>query len=186
MNGTSQAALGRAIGVSRHRIGRVERGKAATPSLKYLSRHAALLGLRVSVKLYPIGGAIRDAAQAKYIEKFLARIGHSWRVSLEATLPMPGDLRAIDVLLDGVIVIAVEVITKLADLQAQLRAAQLKQRDIGAARLVIVVAGTHANRSALADARAILGTSFDLDTRRILAVLADGKDPGRDAIVVLD
>jgi len=145
-----------------------------------------VLGLRASVKLYPIGGAIRDVAQARYIEKFVGRIGRAWRIRLEATLPIAGDLRAIDVLLEGPIVIAVEVTTRLTDLQAQLRAAQLKARDVGADRLVIVVAGSHANRRALADARSILAANFDLDTRRTLAALADGKDPGRDAIVVLD
>jgi hypothetical protein len=113
-------------------------------------------------------------------------VGAAWRVVLEATIPLPGDLRAVDVLLEGPCRICVEVITRLSDLQAQIRAAQLKQRDIGATRLIIVVAGTHGNRRVLDEARATLVASFDLDTRRTLATLAEGRDPGRDAIVVLD
>ena len=157
-----------------------------TLNLGYLSRHSAAVGLRLSVKLYPVGGGLRDAAQARHIANFLARIGKAWRVVLEATIPLPGDLRAVDVLLDGPCRICVEVITRLHDLQAQIRAAQLKQRDIRATRLIIVVAGTHANRRALEDLRGTLVATFDLDTRRTLAQLANGRDPGRDAIVVLD
>ena len=77
------------------------------------------------------------------------------------------------------------MITRLADLQAQVRAAQLKARDIGATRLVIVATGTHANRRALADARPSLVQSFELDTRAVVAALAAGRDPGRDAFILL-
>jgi hypothetical protein len=144
-----------------------------------------VLGLKASIKLYPLGGGLRDAAQARYVAHFVARIGNAWRIRLEAPLPMPGDLRAIDVLLEGSVRIAVEVVTRLSDLQATLRAAQLKRHDVGADRLVIVVAATHANRRALAEARASLVATFDLDTQRTMAKLAAGQDPGRDAIVLL-
>jgi hypothetical protein len=100
-------------------------------------------------------------------------------------MPIRGDLRAIDVHLgsaDGTV--AVEVITRLADLQAQLRAAQLKARDARAARLVIVVAGTFANRRAVADARATIVHSYDLDARHVLADLAAGRIPPRDALIL--
>jgi len=184
--GLSQEDVARALGVSRHRVGRVERHQVRSATVEYICRHAAAVGLRPSVKLYPIGGALRDAAQVRYIALFVERIRHAWRVRLDVAIPMPGDLRGIDVLLEGTCTIAVEVITRLRDLQAQLRAAQLKQRDIGATRLILVVAGTRANRRALADARGALLATFDLDTRRTMAALAAGLDPGRDAIVVLD
>ena len=66
-----------------------------------------------------------------------------------------------------------------------MRAAQLKARDIRATRLVIVVAGTHANREALRAVRSTLVNSFELDARRVLNELAAGRDPGRDAIIAL-
>jgi hypothetical protein len=94
-------------------------------------------------------------------------------------------LRAIDVVLRGPCVIAVEIVTRLADIQAVVRSARVKQRDFGAGRLIIVVAGTHANRRALAVARPTLGSSFEMDSQRVLALLRGGTDPGRDAIVVL-
>lgn len=177
--------LAASIGVSSSQICRRELGQT-TLTGEQLAVHAAAIGLRLSVKLWPVGGGIRDAAQARYIAAFVARVGRLWSVTLEAPLPIAGDLRAVDVLLvAGPIRIAVEVITRLADLQAQIRAAQLKAREVGATRLVIVVAGTHANRLTLADARGTLTGAFDLDTRRVMADLASGRDTGRDAVVVL-
>ena len=184
--GLTQAEVGRALAVNRSHVSRVERGRAAGMTVERLTRHAAVLGLRTSVKFYPAGAPLRDAAQARYIARFIARIGHAWRVRLDVPIPLRGDLRGIDILLQGSCVIAVEVVTRLRDLQALLRAAQLKQRDVGAERLIIVIAGTAANRRVLDQARATLLGTFDLDTRRTLAKLAAGQDPGRDAVVVLD
>jgi transcriptional regulator with XRE-family HTH domain len=183
--GLSQAAIARGLSITRSQVSRIERNRIRSLNLDALARHAAMVGLRPSLKLYPVGGGLRDAAQARYIARFVERVGRGWRVRLDVPIALPGDLRAVDVLLEGACVIAVEVVTRLLDLQAVLRAAQLKQRDIGAARLIIVVAGTHANRRALAEARPTLIATFDLDTQRTLAELAAGRDPGRDAIVVL-
>jgi len=186
VNGLTQRGVGAAIRTSASEISRRELGRSRRLTGEKLAVHAAAVGLGLSVKLWPMGGAIRDAAQARLIAAFVARVGRLWKVGLEAPVPVAGDLRAVDVLLVSAAVrIAVEVITRLADLQAQVRAAQLKARDIGATRLILVIAGSHANRRALADARSTLLATFDLDTRRILADLAAGRDPGRDGIVVL-
>ena len=95
------------------------------------------------------------------------------------------DQEADILLISGHLRIVVEVITRLADAQAQIRAAQLKARDLDATRLVIVLAATHANRDALNSVRDALGRAFSLDTRGVMAALAAGRDPGRDAIVLL-
>jgi len=79
----------------------------------------------------------------------------------------------------------VEVMTRLADVQAQVRAARRKQRDLGAERLILVIGGTTANRRALTDAGAVLRDAFELDTRTTLQALAAGIDPGADGIVLL-
>lgn len=184
--GLTLRQLSAAIGVSPSEISRRERGKSRRLRGESLSIHAAAIGLRVSVKLWPVGGGIRDAAQARYIAKFVARVGRLWAVTLEAPIRAAGDLRAVDILLVGHDVrIAVEVITRVADLQAQIRAAQLKARDIGATRLILVIAATHANRNAVASARGTLAAAFDLSTRQLLADLAAGRDPGRDGIIML-
>jgi transcriptional regulator with XRE-family HTH domain len=183
--GLSQAQLAKALATQRLRISAVERRVPKAMTLDHLARHAAALGLKLSVKLYPVGEPIRDVAQVRYINQFVARVGTSWRVRLDVPMPLAGDLRAIDVVLDGACVIAVEVVTRLRDVQAVLRAGQLKQRDFGATRLILVVPGPKANRAALAAARPALIAAFDLDSQRTLRLLAAGRDPGRDAIVIL-
>jgi transcriptional regulator with XRE-family HTH domain len=184
--GVTQKRLGAMIGASQAEISRRELGRSRRLMGESLAVHAAAVGLKLSVKLWPVGGGVRDAAQTRYVAAFVARVGRPWRVVLEAPIQLAGDLRAVDVLLvRGEVRIAVEVITRLADLQAQLRAAQLKARDIDATRLILVVAATHANRRVLAAARATLVAGFDLDSRRLLADLARGRDPGRDGILLL-
>jgi transcriptional regulator with XRE-family HTH domain len=183
--GLTQREVARALGKSKSHIGRVERQQVARLAAVDLVRHAAVLGLRASIKLFPIGGAIRDAAQVRYITRFVERVGRPWRIRLDVPIPLAGDLRAVDVLMEGSCRIAVEVVTRLSDLQAMLRAAQLKQRDIAADRLIIVVAATHANRRVLAETRSALIATFDLDTQRTIAKLAAGADPGHDAIILL-
>jgi transcriptional regulator with XRE-family HTH domain len=182
----TQRRLGSVIGVSASEISRRELGGSRRLTGERLAEHGAAVGLKLSVKLWPVGGGVRDAGQAKLIGSFVARVGRPWRVTLEAPVPIAGDLRAVDALMvRGPARIAVEAITRLADLQAQLRAAQLKARDIGATRLILVVADTNANRAVLVRIRTSLVEAFDLDTRRLLADLAAGRDPGRDGIIVL-
>lgn len=185
-SGLTQAQVGAAIGVDRERVSVVERRRSRVMTVEQVTRQAAALGLRMSIKFYPVADPIRDVAQVRYIRTFLGRVGQSWRVHLDVPIPLPGDLRAIDIVLTGVCVIAVEVVTRLRDIQSTIREAQLKQRDLGAARLVIVVAATHANRRAISEARAVLGPAFDLDSQRVFRALALGEDPGRDALIVLE
>ena len=183
--GLTQRRVAAAIHSSQAEVSRRERGRVPGIGIDRLVAHGAALGMRASVKLWPVGGAIRDAAQARYVAAFVARIGRPWTVTLEAPMPIPGDLRAIDVRLrsaDGTV--AVEVITRLADLQAQLRAAQLKARDAQASRLVIVIAGTHANRRAVAGARPTIVQGYDLDARQVLLDLGAGRIPPRDALIL--
>jgi transcriptional regulator with XRE-family HTH domain len=184
--GLTQTHVAGSLRISQSEVSRRERGRSTSLAGRELTRHAAAVGLRLSIKLWPVGGGVRDAAQARYVAAFVARVGRPWRVILEAPIPIAGDLRAVDVVLKSpTLLIAVEVITRLADVQAQIRAARLKARDIGAGRLILVVAGTHANRAALGTVRASLVESFDTDTRRILGELAAGRDPGRDGVVIL-
>lgn len=185
--GLTLRQVGEAIGVSQSEVSRRELGKSPWMTFEEAAIHAAAVGLRLSAKLWPVGGGVRDAAQARYIAAFIARIGRSWKVTLEAAIDRPGDLRAVDILLvNGPHRIAVEVITRLADLQAQIRAAEQKARDIGATRLIIVVAATHANRRALVELRGTIVGAFDLDSRAVVASLASGRDPGRDALILFD
>jgi hypothetical protein len=104
----------------------------------------------------------------------------------EVPMPIAGDLRSGDCLITtpGCSVL-VEAYTRLSDWQGQSSAAALKQRDLGADRLIMLVAATHANRRAIAEADAVTDGSFPLRTKAALEALASGLDPGADAIVFL-
>ena len=186
IGGASQRDVAEAIGVSASEVSRRERGDAPNVTAISLQDHAAAVGLRLALSLHPIGGRVRDSAQLKYAHRFLARVSDRFKRELEAVIPIAGDLRAVDIVLRAPgCVIAVEIITRLGDVQAQIRVARLKARDIGATRLILVIAATHANRRALQAARPALIGSWDLDTRAVMAALAEGRQPDHDAIVLI-
>lgn len=185
MAGVTQVRVGAAVGVSGAEICRRERGRTSM-RIADLVVHAAAVGLRVAVTTHPAGRGVRDEAQLRYLGRFLGRIGPGFTRELEAPVPLPGDPRAVDAVLRAPgVVIAVEVITRLTDVQAQVRAARLKGRDIGATRLILAIAGSRANRRAFEAARPALAPAFDLDTRRTIGALARSRQPDRDAIVLL-
>jgi hypothetical protein len=182
----TQREVGAALGASHSHVSRVELGQNKGYGLTDLCRHAAVVGLKPWVALYPRVARPLDHAQLQLLARLRSRISSSWKVVLEATVPVQGDLRAADALLIGAGVrCMVEVITRLADFQAQLRAAHRKQRDIGAERLIFVVAGTTTNRRAVAEAGSAVRDAFPLDTKATLRALAAGIDPGADGLVLI-
>lgn len=80
--------------------------------------------------------------------------------------------------------ILVEAETRLDDLQAIERKGAAKARDLGAIRLVLLVADTRHNRQVIRD-HPELKERFPIDTRTCLASLGRGEDPGGDALVIL-
>jgi transcriptional regulator with XRE-family HTH domain len=183
--GVSQARLARAIGVSRQWIGDLELGGLRTVDLRSVSLLFAALGHRVVVKAYPTGQGLRDAGQARLIERFDARLSPLWRRQPEAVMPQPGDLRAWDVLLRGPVMVGVEAETRPTDLQAVIRAMAAKLRDSGADRMILLLLSSHANRAVVARHVAMMRQAFPLDTRATLAALAAGRDPGANGLVML-
>jgi transcriptional regulator with XRE-family HTH domain len=184
--GLRQLDVARAANVSHARISRVEHGLLKDLAIAELARHAAAVGLKLHARFYPAGGGLRDAAQLDLLRRFRARIGDRWHWQLEAPLIIPGDLRAFDALLSNAqTTIAVEAITRLRDAQAQLRVATAKQRDGQATRLVLLIKGSEANRTALASAADVLATTFPLGTKATLAALSAGDDPSANGIVLL-
>jgi transcriptional regulator with XRE-family HTH domain len=184
--GLPQAAVGQRVGLSDSEISRIERGQAPGLTVAALHRHAALVGLRVWIRLYPGGRRVLDAPQIALMDALRARLRGSWTWQLEVPVAIEGDLRAADAVLSrGDVTIAVEAITRLSDVQAQVRAAQLKRRDIGATQLILLVGGSRANRAALRDAAPLVSAAFLTGTRKLVQTLADGRDPGGDCLLVL-
>ena len=108
----------------------------------------------------------------------------TWRT--EVPIPIPGDQRAIDALLvlDGARV-GFELETRLVDAQALARRATLKTRDAGLRSMILVVADTRANRTALAIAAPTLLPVFPLDPRQTMNALRVGEAPPHNGILVV-
>jgi len=184
--GLTQTAVATSLGTTRRRVGWIESGRVGSLSLTDVVAQAGLVGLRLHARFYPAGPPIRDAAQVALMDRFRRRLAPDWQLRLEAPLPIQRDQRAWDMLLRaGRLTIGIEAITRLRDVQAQVRAAQLKRREAGTQRLVLLVAATHANRRALSAAEALMRADFTVGTRPAMAALAAGRDPGGDALVLL-
>ena len=196
--------LGREIRIARHRIGatmqqvadrlgwskskvsRIERGKSPRVSVADVAHLTAVVGLRPSLKLFPAARALRDVGQLELLAALNSRMHPSWQTRQEVPMPQPNDLRAADQLSSiGGCRVMVEAYRRLSDFQAQSRSALLKQRDLGANRLVLLIEDTRANRRALAEAGAEPPRSYPVSQRAMLAALAVGRDPGGDGIVLL-
>jgi hypothetical protein len=182
-----QRDVASAIDASTSHVSRVENAQLANLGLESLARHAAAVGLRPSVRLFPSGRRLLDRPQLELLARFRSRLHASWRWETEVPMPIAGDLRSADcrVSRPGCAII-VEAYTRLSDWQAQTAAASRKKRDLGADRLVILIAATHANRRAVAEADAVRSSgSFPVGTKAALRALARGEDPGSDCLVVL-
>ena len=184
--GLSQRQVAAEIGVDHSVVSRIETGVAAPATLDLYARLFAVLGGRLSVKVYPEGDPLRDAAQLKLIERLVRELHAAIRVRREVPLGITGDLRAWDLVLSaGDREAAVEAETMLHDLQALERKIALKQRDGGMEVVLLLVAGTDRNRRIVRANREVLRGRFPLDTREALAHLRAGQLPPASGIVVL-
>jgi transcriptional regulator with XRE-family HTH domain len=186
VTGKTQQQIGNALHLSNSQVSRVEHGLIRGLTMAQLHRHAAVVGLKLYLNLYPLIARPLDSAQLQLFERFRARIASGWKVTLEATMPIRGDLRAADAVLSitGCRCV-VEIITRLADFQAQLRSARRKVRDLEADRLILAVAATQTNRRAIRDSGRAVDEAFPVRTKGALRALAAGTDPGGDALIVL-
>jgi len=183
--GLSQRAVGQVVGLSHSAVGRLERGELQRVTVDRIAMMATVLGLDLRIGLYPSGSPVRDAAHLALIDRLRQRVGTGLRWRAEVPVPLPGDLRSADVVIDSPNVDEmVEAETRLDDLQALERRVRLKQRDLGVLRVILLIADTRHNRSVLG-AHPELVARFPVTTRACLAALRDGRDPGGDAIVVL-
>lgn len=184
--GRTQAAVARAVGTSTARISRVERGLVPSITFRQIARIAAAVGLKLYVRAYPVVRRLLDQPQLDLLATLRRRAHPAWQWDTEVPIPLPGDLRAGDA--RAAIprcAILCELWTRLADWQAQSRSALLKQRDLGADRLIVVLKATRANRDALRHAGPQASASFPLESREVLRALAEGRDPGANGIVFL-
>ena len=182
----SQASISRRAGISQSYYSLIELGRAPGLSLETIAAICEPLGLEPSLKLYPAGRPLRDAAHVQLLERLRRLLASIARWRTEVPLGLVGDLRAWDALITiGAIVIGVEAETRLRDVQALQRRLALKKRDGQVDRLIMLVADTRNNRTLLRSMGAVLTGSFPVPGRIALDALASGRDPGGDSIILL-
>jgi transcriptional regulator with XRE-family HTH domain len=184
--GLTQREVAGRLGRARSHVSRVEHGRIATLDLTRIATHASVVGLKPWLRMYPAIGRPLDAGQLALFERLRARLAPRWSVRLEVPMPGAGDLRAAD----ATIAIAgctcmVELITRLADFQAQIRAARLKQRDLKAERVILAVAASVTNRRMLRSMGTAVPDALPVGTKATLRALSEGVDPGADGLVIL-
>ena len=184
-HGLSQFEVGRAVGISSSQVSRIERGEAPSAPVRTLARLLAAVGLDLSLRAYPGGEPIRDAAHIELLRRFRSTCLPGWRWQSEVPVGPAGDRRA----WDGVasrpgVTVAVEAETRARDVQALDRRVGLKLRDSGMSRAVLVLSDTRSNRRVVRDYRDALRASFPVDSAAALEALRQGRDPGGNAVVL--
>ena len=182
--GLSQGWVGRSAGISQATVSLIERGKQPGVRLETLTRVASAVGLDLSMRLFPGGEPIRDAAHAALLGRFRAMVGEGWHWAAEVPLPIHGDRRAWDRVIsrEGVR-IGVEAETKPTDMQEVQRRLQLKKRDGGVGRLILVLPNTRWCRQIIRLNE--MAQTFPVPGAVALAALRSGRDPDGDAVILV-
>ena len=184
--GLTQGQVGAACDLSGAYVSLIELGEAHGASVTTLCRVASVVGLDLTMRVYPGGTVLRDAGHAALLERLRVMISPtlSWRT--EVPLPNPGDQRAWDAMISGpAFRIGVEGETRPRDGQALQRRLALKRRDGGVDHLLLVLSATKGNRMFLREAAGSLAIDFPVAGRMALEALAAGNDPGGSAIVLI-
>ena len=185
-HGLSQDALGRPLGFSGSKVGRIERGQAPKLTVADAILLLASVGLDLFLKTVPAGEPVRDTRHTSLLAR-LARLLHvtlGW--ALEVPLPISGDRRAWDALISGPgWRVGVEAEMHPNDRQALERKIALKQRDGGVQSVILLLARTEANRQFLRANEPELLARFPMSGRDVLADLRAGRQPRGNAIVFL-
>jgi transcriptional regulator with XRE-family HTH domain len=183
--GASQGVVAGRAGMSRQMEARYESGDYLSARVLEACELLAVVGLGLKVSTYPLGDGPRDTRHATELGGFLAHAAAplSWRT--EVALPNPGDARAWDAVISGAGKrTGVEYERALRDTQAQGRRLALKRRDGGVHYLLLLVAGTRANRAVLAAHPTFMPDLPRRPLRHVIAEVAAGRHPG-DGLVFL-
>jgi hypothetical protein len=180
----SAAVVGKAAGISKAEVSRIERALSPKVPLLTVARLGGVVGLDISVRAFAGPAALRDGAHVRLLDGFRALLPASIRWAVEVPLPISGDQRAWDALLStpdwryGA-----EAETRPTDAQAVVRRIALKARDGGVDGVLLVLRDTRTVRLLVREAEGELAAFFRVPARTALARLKEGRDPGRNAIV---
>lgn len=184
--GLGAADIARAVGVSGAQYSRIERGLTAGLSIEQASVLLAVVGLELSVRAFPVGEPLRDAAHAALIARLRSHVHRSLGFRTEVALPSPNDRRAWDVLITGQgWRHGVEAETRPRDRQALERRLSLKERDGDVSSLSLLLLDSRHNRDFVRANRDVLADRFPILGRRTLELLAAGADPSGNSVILL-
>jgi transcriptional regulator with XRE-family HTH domain len=184
--GLSLAEVARAVALSVSEVSKIERGLVARVSVYDPSRLHAVVGLELSLKSYPSGQPIRDAAHIVLLTDFRRSLHRSLRWTVEVPLPISGDRRSWDAVIwgDGWR-FGVEAETAPRDFQSVTRRTQLKARDARVDGVLLVLRRTVQTRRFIAEAGSLLPEAFPVNGARAQELLRAGVSPGGNAVIVL-
>lgn len=186
--GLSQASVASAARLSRPRYTKVEAAKVESLSILEGARIASVLGLDLSVKIYPGGDPLRDAASVARLEALAGRIARPLRFRTEVPLPARGDYpeqRAWDAEVRGAgMRTTFELEMRIRDAQAVERRITLKRRDDPPDRFVLLIAATRHNRRVIADHPRFFADLPRLRPSTVFRALEAGRHPPSGLILV--
>ena len=163
----------------------MERGSVADLGVLELARLSAAVGLDLSIKAFRGSSVLRDVGQVGVLGRFRSAIDQEIPFRLEVQV-RPGDQRSFDAMLGlPPRLAAVEGLSRLRDVQGQIRPILRKQQDAGIPVLILVVGATLANRRAVREAADVLGAAFPLGTRALMSKLRHGQLPTANGLVLI-
>lgn len=187
--GLSQREVAGRSRISQSVISRVERGVRGA-DLATLGRLCSAVGHDLSIRLYPADGVrLHDSGHLAIADLIRESAHRSWRVRLEVPVAPPPDRRAADMVLEGLHgALHIEIERRLADVQAQLRAAQLKRVALAerlrrSVTLILAIPDTSAAREVVRSHRTLLQVAMPMTSRAAWAAIRSGEAPGGDAIL---
>ena len=134
--------------------------------------------------------SLRDAAHARLLARFQARLARTIRLRTEVPIDGDGDRRA----WDGELAVAgeigmetckLEAETVLHDLQALDRRIARKMRDDGVNQVVLLVADTRRNRRVMREFQTLIRERYPLSTREVMTALSSGRLPRASGCAVV-
>jgi transcriptional regulator with XRE-family HTH domain len=176
--GVSQAAVARAIGVTRSVICRIERGDPSV-SAQIRARAASVLGGDFRIAIYPEASPlIHDAAHARMVEAVLALRHHAWRATVESPVPGPGR-RSSDIrLVRGETTVLIEVESHVQAFESVIRECAEKRAAVAAVagpgplvHAVLALPHTRHHRNLVAAHPQIVSTAFPASHQALIAAL---------------
>jgi hypothetical protein len=161
---------------------RIEGGKLPSLSILVASRIAAVLGLDLSVRVYPGENPLRDAASLTRLARVQGVVGLplSWRteVPLPSAPQRPFEQRAWDAAVTGANRrTTMEMEMRINDAQALERRIELKRRDDPSDSFVLLVADSHSNRRVLRENPALFADLARMTFAQLARFLQAGHHP---------